>query len=95
MRTERRSHNSNRLTHSPTLRLPRLDLASAHIQTQQMEEGLRVAAAAVDLAATTQSERVLGRARQFRRTVARAPQGLLREFDERLRAAGTRERTIG
>ncbi len=72
-----------------------LDLASAHIQTQEMDEALRVAAAAVDLAAQTQSERVLSRARQFRRTIpVRAPHGLLRDFDERLRAANARGGTF-
>ncbi|MGH3899417.1 MAG: hypothetical protein ACRDTA_14490, partial [Pseudonocardiaceae bacterium] len=48
----------------------------------------RVASAAVDPAARTQSERVLSRARQFRRAVpVGAPPGLLRDFDDRLRAA--------
>ncbi len=69
-----------------------LDLASVHVQTQEVGEALRVATAAVDLAAQTQSERVLSRARQFRRTVpAQAPHRLLRDFDERLRAANTRD----
>lgn len=72
-----------------------LDLASAHVQTHEVDEALRVARAAVDLAATTQSERVLSRARQFRRTLpAQSPHGLLRDFDERLRAANTRDRTL-
>lgn len=72
-----------------------LDLASAHVQTQEVDQALRVATAAVDLAAQTQSERVLSRARQFRRTVpAQAPHGLLCEFDERLRAANTHDRAF-
>lgn len=72
-----------------------LDLASAHVQTQEVDQALQVATAAVDLAAQTQSERVLSRARQFRRTVpAQAPRGLLREFDERLRAANTPDRSF-
>ncbi|MGH3997644.1 MAG: hypothetical protein ACRDTJ_09305, partial [Pseudonocardiaceae bacterium] len=70
-----------------------LDLACAHVQTQQVDEALRVATIAVDLVSQTQSERVLSRARQFRRTVpAQAPHGLLRDFDERLRAANARDR---
>lgn len=73
-----------------------LDLASAHIHSQEVEEGLRVATAAIDLAATTGSERVLSRARQFRRTIpAQVPGGLLRDFDEHLRAANTRSGTAG
>lgn len=73
-----------------------LDLACAHIQAQEIEEGLRVATAAVDLAAATRSERVLSRARQFRRTIlAPAPPGLLRDFDEHLRAANSPAATIG
>ncbi|MGH3775790.1 MAG: helix-turn-helix domain-containing protein [Pseudonocardiaceae bacterium] len=73
-----------------------LDLASAHVQTREVDEALRVATAAVDLAARTQSERVFSRARQFRRTVpAQAPPGLLRDFDDRLRTANTRDRTRG
>lgn len=73
-----------------------LDLACAHVQAQEVEEGLRMATAAVDLAATTRSERVLSQARQFRRTIpAPAPPGLLRDFDGHLRAANTRERHIG
>jgi hypothetical protein len=69
-----------------------LDLACAHVQAQEVEEGLRVATTAVDLAAITRSERVLSQARQFRRTIpASAPPGLLREFDEHLRAANTQE----
>jgi hypothetical protein len=70
-----------------------LDLATAHGQTHEMDQALRVATAAVDLAAQTRSERVVSRARQFRRTVpAQAPHGLLRDFDERLRAANTPNR---
>ncbi|MGH3934292.1 MAG: hypothetical protein ACRDS1_04830 [Pseudonocardiaceae bacterium] len=73
-----------------------LDLASTHVQAQQVDDALRVATAAVDLAARTQSERVLSRARHFRRTVpAQAPPGLLRDFDERLHTANTRDRTPG
>lgn len=73
-----------------------LDLACAHIQAQEIEEGLLVATTAVDLAATTRSERVLSQARQFRRTIpAPAPPGLLCDFDEHLRDATTPERTIG
>ncbi|MBV9161421.1 MAG: hypothetical protein JO281_07710 [Pseudonocardiales bacterium] len=73
-----------------------LDLASAHLQTQEVDEALRVATAAVDLAAHTQSERVLSRARHFRRKVpAQAPHELLRDFDDRLRTAHTSDRTIG
>ncbi|MGH3915926.1 MAG: hypothetical protein ACRDTC_21335, partial [Pseudonocardiaceae bacterium] len=65
---------------------------SAHIQTQEVEQALRVAITAVDLAAATRSERVLGRARQFRWIVpARAPHQILREFDEHMRAASARE----
>ena len=72
-----------------------LDLASAHVQTQEVEEGLRVATVAIDLAATTQSERVLSRAQQFRRTIpATTPPGPLRDFDEHLRIANTREQTV-
>ncbi len=70
-----------------------LDLASAHVQAREVEEALRVAAVAVDLAATTQSERVLNRAREFRRTVpATAPQGSLRDLDERLRTLSAPDR---
>lgn len=73
-----------------------LDLASAHVQAQEVEEGLRVAISAVDLAATTRSERVLGRARQFRRIVpARAPRQLLGEFDEHVRVASAGRRVTG
>lgn len=73
-----------------------LDLASAHIQAREVEEGLRVAASAVDLAAMTRSERVLGRARQFRKMVpARAPHQLLSEFDEHVRTASAGVRIIG
>jgi len=73
-----------------------LDLASAHIQAHEVEEGLCVAIAAVNLAAATRSERVLGRARQFRRIVpVRASHQLLGEFDEHLRAARAREETMG
>ena len=73
-----------------------LDLACAHVQAQEVQEGLRVATTAVDLAATTRSERVLSQARQFRRTIpAPAPPGLLRDFDEHLRAANTREQVMG
>lgn len=73
-----------------------LDLAGAHVQAQEVAEGLRVATNAVDLAATARSERALSRARQFRRTIpAPAPLGLLRDFDEHLRAANTRERAMG
>lgn len=72
-----------------------LDLATARLQTQEVDEALRVASAAVDLAARTKSERVLSRARQFRRTVpVHAPPGLLRDFDDRLRTANTRDRTL-
>lgn len=72
-----------------------VDLASARVQSHEFEEALRVATAAVDLAEHTQSERVLSRARQFRRTVpAMAPHGVLRDFDERLRAANARDRTL-
>lgn len=67
-----------------------LDLACAHVQAQEVEEGLRVATTAIDLAATTRSERVLSRARQFRRTIpATTPPRPLGEFDERLRIANT------
>lgn len=73
-----------------------LDLASAHVDAQEVDEALRVAAAAVDLAATTGSERVLNWARQFRRTVpATAPPGPLRDLDERLRAASAPDRVGG
>ncbi|MGQ0778836.1 MAG: hypothetical protein ACT4NY_31245, partial [Pseudonocardiales bacterium] len=66
-----------------------------HIQAQEVEQALHVAITAVDLAAAIRSERVLGRARQFRRIVpARAPHKLLREFDEHMRAASARERAI-
>ena len=69
-----------------------LDLASAHVQSHELDEALRVATAAVDLVEQTQSERVLSRARQFRRTVpAKAPHGVLRDFDECLRAANARD----
>jgi transcriptional regulator with XRE-family HTH domain len=72
-----------------------LDLASAHVQNHELDEALRVATAAIDLAEQTQSERVLSRARQFRRMVpATAPQGVLRDFDECLRAANARDRTL-
>ncbi|MGH3851705.1 MAG: hypothetical protein ACRDRT_18770, partial [Pseudonocardiaceae bacterium] len=72
-----------------------LDLASAHGQTQEVEEGLRVATAAIDLAANTRSERVLNRARQFRRTIpAATTPGPLRDFDEHLRIANTRDYTV-
>ncbi|MBV9140343.1 MAG: hypothetical protein JO115_05415, partial [Pseudonocardiales bacterium] len=65
-----------------------LDLACAHVQDQEVEEGLRVATIAIDLAATMRSERVLSRARQFRRTIpATVAPGTLRDFDERLRIA--------
>lgn len=68
-----------------------LDLASAHVQSHELDETLRVATAAVDLAEQTQSERVLSRARQFRRTIpAKTPHGALRDFDECLRAANAR-----
>lgn len=72
-----------------------LDLASVHVQVQEFDEGLRAAMAAVDLGTATRSERVLGRARQFRRTVPARSADLLREFDERLRVATTHERTTG
>ncbi|MGH3869402.1 MAG: hypothetical protein ACRDQ4_25515 [Pseudonocardiaceae bacterium] len=72
-----------------------LDLACAHVQAREVEEGLRVATAAIDLAASTRSERVLSGARQFRRTIpAPAPPGPLRDFDEYLRIANTREQTV-
>ncbi|MGH3897222.1 MAG: hypothetical protein ACRDTA_03030 [Pseudonocardiaceae bacterium] len=72
-----------------------LDLACAHVQTREVDQALQVAIAAVDLAAQTGSERVLSQARQFRRTVpAHAPHRALREFDERLRAANTRDRVF-
>jgi transcriptional regulator with XRE-family HTH domain len=72
-----------------------LDLASAHVQTRELDQALRMATTAVDLAAQTQSERVLSRARQFRRTVpAHTPHRALREFDERLRTANTRDRAF-
>lgn len=72
-----------------------LDVASAHIQAREVEQALDVAITAVDLAAATRSERVLGRARQFRRIVpARAPHKLLSEFDEHMRAASARERAM-
>jgi transcriptional regulator with XRE-family HTH domain len=72
-----------------------LDLACAHVQAQEVEEGLRVATAAITLAASTRSERVLSRARQVRRTIpATAPPGSLRDFDEHLRIANTREQTM-
>lgn len=87
------SHTAS--THRKQGALMLLDLASAHVQTQEPDEALRVATAAVDLAATTQSERVLSRARQFRRTLpAHTPHDRLREFDDRLRAANTRDRTL-
>lgn len=70
-----------------------LDLATAYLQSHEVEEGLKTATAAVDLAVATRSERVLGRARQFRRAVpAGAPLEPLRQFDERLHAANTRDR---
>lgn len=70
-----------------------LDLASAHLQNRELDEALRVATGAVDLAEQTQSERVLSRARQFRRTVpAKTPHGVLCDFDECLRAANARDR---
>lgn len=73
-----------------------LDLATAHVWTQELDEALRVATAAVDLAARTPSERVVSQARQFRRTVpGQAPPGLLRDFDDRLRTAHPRDRTLG
>ncbi|HEY2765387.1 MAG TPA: hypothetical protein VGJ13_15460, partial [Pseudonocardiaceae bacterium] len=66
-----------------------------HIHTQQVDQALRAATTAVDLAATTQSERVLSRVRQFRRSIpADSPRVLLRDFDDRVRAANTRERSI-
>ncbi|MGH3826425.1 MAG: hypothetical protein ACRDQX_04515 [Pseudonocardiaceae bacterium] len=69
-----------------------LDLACAHVQAQEVEEGLRVATVAIDLAATTRSERVLSQARQFRRTIpAATPPGPLRDFDEHLRVVNTRD----
>nr|ASV46840.1 hypothetical protein [uncultured bacterium] len=72
-----------------------LDLASAHVQTQEVDQALQVATTAVDLAAQTRSERVLSRARQFRRTVpAQAPRELLCEFDQRLRAANPQDRAF-
>ncbi|MGH3845908.1 MAG: hypothetical protein ACRDS0_31490 [Pseudonocardiaceae bacterium] len=82
--------------HRKQIALVLLDLATAHVQTHEVDEALRVATAAVDLAARTQSERVLSRARQFRRTVpVQAPAGLLRDFDNRLRTANTPDRTLG
>ncbi len=72
-----------------------LDLASAHLQTRELDQALHVATAAVELAGHTRSERVMSRARQFRRRVpARAPRQALGEFDERLRAALTRDRGL-
>ncbi|MGH3828952.1 MAG: helix-turn-helix domain-containing protein [Pseudonocardiaceae bacterium] len=72
-----------------------LDLACAHAQNQEVEEGLRVATVAIDLAATTRSERVLSRARQFRRAIPTAtPPGPLRDFDEHLRIANTQDYTV-
>jgi transcriptional regulator with XRE-family HTH domain len=72
-----------------------LDLACAHTQAQEVDQALRVATTAIDLAAQTPSERVLNRARQFRRTVpAQAPQRLLHDFDERLRAANARDKAF-
>lgn len=87
------SHTTS--THRKQGALVLLDLATAHVQTNEIDEALHVATAAVDLAATTQSERVLSRARQFRRTLpARSPHKKLREFDNQLRAANTRDRTL-
>lgn len=87
---------SGALGHRKQGALVLLDLASAHLHAQEVEEGLRVATAAVDLVATTGSERVLSRARQFRRTIpAQVPGELLRGFDEHLRAANTRSGTVG
>ncbi len=72
-----------------------LDLACAHLQTGEVDQSLRVATAAVEFAVHTRSERVLSRVRQFRRQVpVRAPQQALREFDERLRAATSRDRAL-
>ncbi|MGH3697351.1 MAG: hypothetical protein ACRDRX_25765 [Pseudonocardiaceae bacterium] len=71
-----------------------LDLACAHVQTREVDQALQVATAAVDLAAHTRSERVISRARQFRRIPAHAPHQALREFDERLRAANTRDQPV-
>ena len=82
-------------THRKQGALALLDLACAHVQAQEVEEGLQVATAAIDLAATTRSERVLSRARQFRRTIpATTPPGPLRDFDEHLLITNTREQTI-
>jgi hypothetical protein len=81
--------------HQKQTALMLLDIASAHIHTQQVDQALRAATTAVDLAATTQSERVLSRVRQFRRSIpADSPRVLLRDFDDRVRAANTRERSI-
>ncbi len=72
-----------------------LDLACAHVQDQEVEEGLRVATVAIDFAAATRSERVLSRARQFRRTIPTATTiGPLRNFDEHLRIVDTRDDTV-
>jgi transcriptional regulator with XRE-family HTH domain len=72
-----------------------LDLASAHVQNHELDEALRVATAAIDLAKQTQSERVLSRARQFRRTIhAKTPHVALGDFDECLRAANARDRAF-
>jgi hypothetical protein len=72
-----------------------LDLASAHVQNHELDEALRVATTAVNLAKQTQSERVLSRARQFRRTVpAKTPHAALCDFDECLRAANAQDRAF-
>jgi len=67
--------------------LLRLDLGSAYLQLRQFDEAFRLAMLAVDDGIGTQSGRVLERAREFRRGYPGEPTGVVREFDDRLRAA--------
>jgi hypothetical protein len=67
--------------------LLRLDLGSAYLQLRQFDEAFRLAMLAVDDGISTQSGRVLERAREFRRGYPGEPTGVVREFDDRLRAA--------
>lgn len=63
-----------------------LDLAAAHIQDDSLDQGFRIALQAVEIAAGTRSERIIQRARWFRRQVTRPSlPRFVHDFDDRLR----------
>ncbi len=64
-----------------------LDLASAHIQSGDPDEGFRLATRAVTVAIETRSARVLESARRLRRSYPGPTASFLRDFDETLRSA--------